>query len=103
MGFLRYFALGTVLSIAATMSTASELVGATPQQVPGANTVDVAAAKQLFDQEAAFVDLRKENVWNGGRIPGAMSLEASDQTARAATNISGTGHELGDLVKRFEL
>jgi methyl-accepting chemotaxis protein len=31
------------------------------------------------------------------------SLDASDQTARAATNISGIGQELGDLVKRFEL
>jgi rhodanese-related sulfurtransferase len=54
---------------------ASELVDATPTSVPGATTVDAAAAKQLFDAEAAFVDLRKENVWNSGRIPGAIWLD----------------------------
>ena len=75
MGILRHFAVGALLSLSATMSNASELVDATPQQVPGATTVDAAAAKQLFDQEAAFVDLRKENVWNGGRIPGAIWLD----------------------------
>lgn len=53
----------------------SELVDATPESVEGATTVDAAAAKQLFDQEAAFVDLRKQNVWNAGRIPGAIWLE----------------------------
>jgi len=31
------------------------------------------------------------------------SLDASDQTARAASDISRTGQALGDLVKRFEL
>jgi rhodanese-related sulfurtransferase len=54
---------------------ASELVDATPTSVPGATTVDAAAAKALFDAEAAFVDLRKENVWNSGRIPGAIWLD----------------------------
>ncbi len=53
------------------MSTAwgaSELVESTPLSVAGATTVDAAAAKDLFDNEAAFVDLRKENMWNTGRI-----------------------------------
>jgi rhodanese-related sulfurtransferase len=56
-------------------ASASELVDATPESVAGATTVDAAAAKQLFDDEAAFVDLRKENVWNSGRIPGAIWLD----------------------------
>ena len=55
--------------------TASELVDATPASVPGATTVDAPMAKQLFDEEAAFVDLRKENVWNAGRVPGAIWLD----------------------------
>lgn len=54
---------------------ASELVASTLLTVPGATTVDAAQAQQLFDQEALFVDLRKENMWNSGRIPGAVWLD----------------------------
>jgi rhodanese-related sulfurtransferase len=64
-----------LLTFASTAWSGSELVDATPTQVPGATTVDAAMAKQLFDQEAAFVDLRKENVWNGGRVPGAIWMD----------------------------
>jgi rhodanese-related sulfurtransferase len=53
----------------------SELVDASPESVPGATTVDTVKAKALFEQEAAFVDLRKENMWNSGRIPGAIWLD----------------------------
>jgi rhodanese-related sulfurtransferase len=53
----------------------AELVDSTPESVAGATTVDAAQAKTLFDQEALFVDLRKENMWNSGRIPGAVWLE----------------------------
>lgn len=63
-----------LLSITSTVH-ASELVTATPKSVPGATTVDAAAAKKLFDQEAAFVDLRKQNVWNNGRVPGAIWID----------------------------
>ncbi len=55
--------------------SASELVESTPEKVAGATTVDAAQAKKLFDQEALFVDLRKENMWNSGRIPGAVWLD----------------------------
>jgi rhodanese-related sulfurtransferase len=54
---------------------ASELVKSTPEKVAGATTVDAAQAKKLFDQEALFIDLRKENMWNSGRIPGAVWLD----------------------------
>lgn len=64
-----------LLATAANVFAATELVDATPTAVPGATTVDAAMAKQLFDDEAAFVDLRKENVWNAGRIPGAIWLD----------------------------
>jgi rhodanese-related sulfurtransferase len=67
------------ISICAIMTwssvSAAELVASTPESVAGATTVDAAQAKKLFDQEALFVDLRKENMWNAGRIPGAVWLE----------------------------
>ncbi len=37
--------------------------------------MDTAQAKALFDQGAAFVDLRKNSDWEAGRIPGAIHLE----------------------------
>jgi rhodanese-related sulfurtransferase len=67
------------ISILAIMTgscvSATELVASTPENVAGATTVDAAQAKKLFDEEALFVDLRKENMWNAGRIPGAVWLE----------------------------
>lgn len=64
-----------LLAFAAAAFGASELVKATPESVDGATTVDAKAAKALFDDEAAFIDLRKENMWNSGRIPGAIWLD----------------------------
>jgi rhodanese-related sulfurtransferase len=46
-----------------------------PMQVDGAVTVDTAAAKALFDQQVAFVDVRKDGDWDAGRIPGAIHLD----------------------------
>lgn len=63
---------------------ASELVKSTPESVPGATTVDAKTAKALFDNEAAFIDLRKENVWNTGRIPGAIWLDFKNDYNEAA-------------------
>lgn len=68
-------ALALTLLFTASASAESELVEATPLAVDGATTVDAAAAKALFDEEAAFVDLRKENIWNAGRIPGAVWID----------------------------
>ena len=71
---LRCF-VGLMVVLLALPLNASELVDATPASVPGCTTVDAAAAKALFDNEAAFVDLRKENMWNNGRVPGAIWLD----------------------------
>ncbi len=75
MRTFKYMALGLALALGPQFTSASELVESTPESVPGATTVDAVAAKKLFDQEAAFVDLRKENVWNSGRVPGAIWLD----------------------------
>ncbi len=64
-----------LIVMAWSFATASELVESTPEKVAGATTVDAAQAKKLFDQEALFVDLRKENMWNSGRVPGAIWLD----------------------------
>ncbi len=71
---LSRFAIASVLLVASSAWAESELVQATPESVPGATTVDTAAAKKLFDEEAAFVDLRKQAGWDAGRIPGAIFL-----------------------------
>lgn len=71
----RIVIAGALFAYATFGVAASELVESTPEHVEGATTVDVAAAKQLFDQEAAFVDLRKANVWNSGRVPGAIWID----------------------------
>jgi len=75
MRAFNLFFFGLIFSVVAQSAVASELVKSTPESVPGATTVDAAAAKALFDQEAAFVDLRKENVWNSGRVPGAIWMD----------------------------
>jgi rhodanese-related sulfurtransferase len=75
MKLQRLTAFFTALMLVATPLAASELVDATPLTVDGATTVDAKAAKALFDAEAAFVDLRKQNVWNTGRVPGAIWLD----------------------------
>ncbi|SCA57672.1 Rhodanese domain protein [Candidatus Terasakiella magnetica] len=45
-----------------------------PEAVVGAETIDVAKAKALHEQEALFVDLRMEEDFNKGHIPGAESM-----------------------------
>ncbi len=44
-----------------------------PMNVEGATTVDTAKAHELFNQEVAFVDARKDSDWDAGRIPGPFT------------------------------
>jgi rhodanese-related sulfurtransferase len=46
-----------------------------PKTIDGATTVDTAKARELFDKEVAFVDVRKDSDWDAGRVPGAIHLE----------------------------
>jgi len=52
--------------------------GIAPMHVEGATTIDVTAAKQLFDQGALFVDVRSDQNWVSGRIPDAVHLNNKD-------------------------
>ncbi len=49
--------------------------GVSPENVAGATTIDTAKARELFDKEVLFVDVRKNSDWDAGRIPGAVHLE----------------------------
>ena len=55
-----------------TVSVAAEI---SPMTIDGATTVDTAEARKLFDQEVAFVDIRKNSDWDAGRVPGAIHIE----------------------------
>ncbi len=46
-----------------------------PTEIPGAQTIDAATAKQLFDKGVTFVDVRKDSDFEAGRVPGAHHLE----------------------------
>jgi len=46
-----------------------------PESVAGAVTVSTAEVKKLFDQGAIFIDVRSEQDWEAGRIPGSKHLE----------------------------
>ena len=61
-----------VLFIAPLSLVAKEL---SPETVQGATTVGTAEAKQLFDQGAIFLDVRSDQDWEAGRIPGSKHLE----------------------------
>ena len=44
--------------------------------VSGATTIDAHQAKKLHDRGAAFVDVRTQELWDTGHIPGAHFLES---------------------------
>ena len=46
-----------------------------PEFIEGSTVIDAAQAKDLFEQEALFVDVRKDSDWEAGRVPGAVHLE----------------------------
>jgi len=62
-------------ALVALFSTSIVLAEVSPVTIAGATTVDTAKARVLFDQEAAFVDVRKDSDWDAGRIPGAIHIE----------------------------
>jgi tetratricopeptide (TPR) repeat protein len=45
-----------------------------PTKVAGATTVDAVEAKSLLDRGVPFVDVRGDDSWNDGHIPGAVHL-----------------------------
>jgi rhodanese-related sulfurtransferase len=66
-------ALGTVLAVGLNFSAMAG--GVSPMHIDGATTIDTAKARSLFEEEAAFIDVRKDSDWDAGRIPGAVHLD----------------------------
>jgi rhodanese-related sulfurtransferase len=73
--WLITFAGALALLASPTAFSQSELVESTVESVPGATTVDSAAAKKLSDSGAVFVDLRKAAAYDAGRVPGSLHLD----------------------------
>ena len=46
-----------------------------PLTVDGATSIDAHQAKELYDQSVYFIDVRTQDLWETGRIPGAIFLE----------------------------
>ncbi len=55
-----------------------------PEQIPGATTVNVEQAKRLFVQGVKFIDVRSDSDWDAGRIPLAYHLELKKEFTREA-------------------
>ena len=67
-----------LLSIVAAMTIATFSLArsdVSPMEVAGATTVSASDAKALFDDGAAFVDVRKNSDWEAGRVPDAIHIE----------------------------
>ena len=64
--------IGGCLALTFTTSAVAEV---SPMTIEGATTIDSAKAKALFEQEVAFVDVRKDSDWDAGRVPGAIHIE----------------------------
>ena len=62
-----------VFSVDLPIKTSKKYVS--PTSVPGATTVDSAEAYMLWKKRAWFVDPRKPEQFEAGRIPGALNIE----------------------------
>ncbi len=77
------FIFGTTLIFLFSFSNAyAEKVS--PLKVDGAETVETAKAKSLFDSGIMFVDTRKNSDWDAGRIPDAVHLELKSNFTEAS-------------------
>jgi len=81
-----------VLIPAITMTFAAQ-ANTSPETVPGATTVDSAQAKQLFDDGALFVDVRKTTDWDAGRIPDALHLDIKSAFSKEALSAEAAANE----------
>ena len=62
--------ISILVSLVSTTSMAES-----PIKVVGATTVDLVAAKKLFDAGSVFIDVRDTRAWSYGHIEGAVHLD----------------------------
>lgn len=79
--------ISTVALLTAGLALPALAGKVSPTSIDGAVTVDTATARSLFDQEVAFVDVRKDSDWDAGRIPGAIHLDIKSRYN--ADNLAG--------------
>ncbi len=91
MNNLRKTLSTVLLSVTATVSFAGSVEG--PLTVDGATTVDASEATKLFENEVAFIDVRKDKDWEAGRVPEAYHLDVKTKL---------TEESLSDVVKKDE-
>ncbi len=72
---MKKLSLVLVLLCAGLVSGPAARAQESAVEVAGATTVDAAAAKALFDKGVKFVDVRTNELWKVGHIPGATHLE----------------------------
>jgi len=66
-----------------------------PKTLEGVTLVDAAAAKALWDKGAKFVDVRPNELWEVGRIPGATLLELfTDYNETALQKVAGKNDDV---------
>jgi len=70
---IRHAKILTLIIIGAFSTVAH--ADTSPETVAGATTVNSATAKQMFDDGALFIDVRKQLDWDAGRIPDALHLD----------------------------
>lgn len=80
---LKVVLTSALLVIAMAVSAAEKA----PERVAGATTVSPAEAKKLFDNETIFIDVRGDEDFDAGRIPGAIQLSLKrDLTKESLAN-----------------
>jgi len=61
-----------------------EDTGVSPSFIPGAISIDVVEARQLYDRGVMFIDTRPEVDWNTGHVAGAVPLELEEMFTEEA-------------------
>lgn len=80
MSFFHRFCGVTALAVLPFAAVAQD----SPTTVTGATTVSVEEAYTLFEQEVAFVDVRKPSDFESGHIPEAVHLDLKSTFSEAA-------------------
>lgn len=72
----------------AGLSATGEDTEVSPTFIPGATSIDVVEARQLYDRGVKFIDTRPEVDWNRGHVAGAVLLELEEMfTEEALSNL----------------
>lgn len=66
-------------AFAAVLVAAPAVAEVSPMTIPGATTVTVDDAAELFDEGVVFIDVRKASDYEAGRVLGAVNLDVKTE------------------------